>query len=226
LKLVFLGDSLTNGSYGGDWVALVRAALPQHEFVNAGIGGDTVVNLRARLDAVLDQHQPDAAFVMVGGNDAVSYAMPDTRSYYRSAKKIPDGVVSPELFRTIYRDLLTVLLLAHVQPFVGLAPTEYSRALVEVKQHYNQIAREEAEALNIPICDLEADFTPEHPIEREPVTLAFIQEIGRRQASGWRDFAAARDQWGYTYTFDGMHLMPDAAPLFAERVAAFLQQHL
>ncbi len=226
MNLVFLGDSLTNGSYGGDWVALVREALPQHTIINAGVGGDTIVNLLARLDAVLEQHTPDAIFVMVGGNDAVSYTMPDTRGYYRSAKKIPDGIVTPELFRSAYRELLTALLLRHVQPFVGLAPTEYNQTLIEAKRHYNQIAREEATALNIPVCDLETGFIPAQPVERGPVTLAFIQEIGQRQASGWRDFAAARDAWGYTYTFDGMHLMPEAAPLLAERVIAFLKDQL
>lgn len=226
MNLVFLGDSLTNGSYGGDWVALVRAALPQHTVINAGVGGDTVLNLLARLEAVLEQHAPDAVFVMVGGNDAVSYTMPDTRGYYRSAKKIPDGVVTPDLFRTTYRELLTTLLLRHVQPLVGLAPTEYNQTLIEAKRQYNQIAREEAAALNVPVCDLETDFTPAQPVERGPVTLAFIQEIGQRQASGWRDFAAARAAWGYTYTFDGMHLMPEAAPLFAQRVTAFLKDHL
>jgi lysophospholipase L1-like esterase len=226
MNLVFLGDSLTNGSYGGDWVALVREALPDHTIINAGVGGDTVVNLLARLEAILEQHTPDAIFVMVGGNDAVSYTMPDTRGYYRSAKKIADGVVTPELFRTTYRELLTTLLLRHVQPLVGLAPTEYNQTLIEAKRQFNQIAREEAEALNVPVCDLETGFTPAQPVERGPVTLAFIQEIGQRQASGWREFAAARDAWGYTYTFDGMHLMPEAAPLLAERVITFLKDQL
>ena len=78
MKIVFLGDSLTWGGYGGDFVAEVDRRLPQHTIVNAGVGGNTVINLLNRLDSVLDQ-EPDGVFVMVGGNDAISYSQPQTR---------------------------------------------------------------------------------------------------------------------------------------------------
>ena len=151
MKIVFLGDSLTNGSFGGDWVSLVAAQLPTHEVVNAGVGGDTVVNVAVRAESVLEKYQPDAVFVMIGGNDAVTNIFPDTRLYYKSSKKIlPDGIVTPERFGTQYRELLTYLLLEHVQPFVGLAATEYNRELIAERQRYNQITREVAAALAIP----------------------------------------------------------------------------
>ena len=51
---------------------------------------------------------------MVGGNDAISYSQPKTRSYYRQEQEIPEGVVTPEQFETAYRELLTKLQLAHV----------------------------------------------------------------------------------------------------------------
>ena len=43
MRIVFLGDSLTWGQYGGDFVAEVAKRLPEHETLNAGVGGDTVV---------------------------------------------------------------------------------------------------------------------------------------------------------------------------------------
>lgn len=225
MKLVFLGDSLTVGAYGGNWVTLVAAQLPQHDIINAGVGGDTIVNLRERTDSLLAVHQPDAVFVMVGGNDAVSYIMPDTRLYYKSSKKIlPDGIVTPNRFRTQYRDLLTLLLTERVQPLVGLATTEYNAELVAARRHYNQIARATANALDVPVCDLETAFMPIHPIDREPVSLAFIQQIGRNMASGWNDFESERARWGYQHTFDGMHLLPQTAQDMADRVVVFLAE--
>ncbi|MCS6836771.1 MAG: SGNH/GDSL hydrolase family protein [Anaerolineae bacterium] len=227
MRLVFLGDSLTWGGYGGNWVSEVARRLPKVQVVNAGVGGDTVVNLQRRLPGVLDEHKPSAMFVMVGGNDAVSYTMPETRPYYRNSKGIkPDGFVSPQAFASTYRELLSELLLHHVQPLVGLPPTEYNAALVEARRQYNQLAQEVAQSFNVPVLDLALPFMPLRPIEREPVTMAYIREIGQRSASGWRDFETERARYGYTYTFDGMHLLPQTALRFAELIVSFLRQHL
>ena len=53
MKITFLGDSLTWGGYGGNFVEYVADQLPDHTIVNAGVGGDTVINLLRRLDEVL-----------------------------------------------------------------------------------------------------------------------------------------------------------------------------
>lgn len=225
MKIVFLGDSLTWGGYGGNWVTYVAQRMPDHEVVNAGVAGDTVWNLLQRVEGVL-QTQPDALFVMVGGNDAVSYLMPETRPYYQSSKGLPNGFITPEDFGQLYRQLLTKIQLEYVQAFVGLPPTEYNAELVKARHAYNQQARTVAESLNIPVLDLATPFIPQQPIQREPVTLGFIQEIGRRSASGWSDYEAERKRLGYTYTFDGMHLMPDVAPKFAEHIEAFLRRQV
>lgn len=226
MKLVFLGDSLTWGGYGGNFVTHVAEQMPDHEIINAGVGGDTVINLLRRLDAVLEEHQPDSIFVMVGGNDATSYAMPKTRNYYRKAKQLDEGIVTPDAFETNYRALLQQIQLEFIQPLVGLAPTEYSRELASARSVYNQRARTVAESLNIPVLDLDAIFTPQTLIEREPVDLPFIQEIGTRAASGWDDYETERQKWGYTYSFDGMHITPQTAVEMSHHIVQFLQDHL
>ena len=226
MRIVFLGDSLTWGGYGGNFVKLVADELPDHKIINAGEGGDTVVNLLRRLSDVLKTHQPDVMFVMVGGNDANSYAMPQTRGYYKKAKELDEGMVTPEQFEETYRELLHQLQLNYVQPLVGLAPTEYSREVVEAKHEYNIRAKRVARSLNIPVLDLDAIFTPENPIEREPITLAFIQQIGVNWSSGWNKFEEERAKWGYTYTFDGLHIMPEMAKEFAKHIVAFLQEEV
>jgi lysophospholipase L1-like esterase len=226
MNIVFLGDSLTNGNYGGNWVSLVAQHFRQHTIINAGVGGDTVVNLRQRVDDLLQQYQIDVLFVMVGGNDAVSYLMPATRPYYKSAKGIPDGTVTPDLFATTYRELLTQVQLYHVQTVVGLPPTEYNAELVAMRHHYNKLTKTICDALNIPTLDLATPFIPPNPIQREAVNLGFIQDIGKRMASGWNDYEAERQKWGYTYTFDGMHLLPSSAEKMARLVITFLKEAL
>ena len=226
MRIVFLGDSLTWGGYGGNFVKVVARQLPDHDIINAGEGGDTVINLLRRLGTVLEEHKPDAMFVMVGGNDATSYAMTQTRGYYKKAKQLEDGMVTPEQFEETYRELLHQLQLNYVQALVGLAPTEYSREVIEAKQDYNVRARRVAENLNIPVLDLDAIFTPKNSIEREPITLAFIQQIGANWSSGWDKFEEEQAKWGYTYTFDGLHIMPEMAEEFAKHVTPFLQEEV
>jgi lysophospholipase L1-like esterase len=224
MSFVFLGDSLTHGGYGGNWVDIVADSMPHLPVINAGVGGDTVVNLLARVDSVLEKYLPTAMFVMVGGNDAVSYTMPDTRLYYKNTKNIkPDGIVTPELFATSYRDLLTHLQLQHIETFVGLPPTEYNAKLIEARKQYNALTWETARALNIATLDLATPFIPSAPIEREDVSLKFIQQIGQRASSGWNDYENERVRMGYSYTFDGMHLTPDSAEKMAGLVVKFLQ---
>jgi lysophospholipase L1-like esterase len=226
MRIVFLGDSLTWGGYGGDFVAEVAKQVPEHEIINAGVGGDTVVNLLRRLEDDVLVHNPDAVFVMVGGNDAKSYTMPATRPYYRKAKALENAMVTPDDFETTYRELLYQLQMNYILPLVGLAPTEYSKEVVEAQREYNARARHVAENLNIPVLDLDSIFTPKNPIEREAVSLRFIQQIGENWNNGWSDFEAERKKWGYTYSFDGLHILPETAPQFARYILPFLQENL
>lgn len=221
MKIAFLGDSLTWGGYGGNFVAEVASRLSQHEIINAGVGGNTVVNLLRRLDDVIAQN-PDGVFVMVGGNDAISYSQPDSRPYYKKAQALPDGMVTPALFEQTYRELLIQLQLEHIQTWVGLPPSEYNPEVVQTTKEYNDLARAVARALNVPVLDLMAQFTPANIKDRPALSIKFIDTIGQRERSGWDDFAGEKERQGYTYTFDGLHLTPDAAKRMGGIIAEFL----
>lgn len=222
MRIVFLGDSLTAGRYGGSYIESMRRQYPDHELINAGQGGNTVVNLQRRLESdVLDQ-SPDGVFVMVGGNDAISYSQPKTRIYYEQAQDIPGGTVTPDLFSQTYRNILETLQLAFIQTWVGLPPAEYSPAVVEAQRHYNQLAQDAARSLRIPTLDLMAHFTPDHIPERPELDLAFINQIGRRERDGWTEYETEREKHGFVYTFDGLHLLPECAHQMAQHIGQFL----
>ncbi|MET8424985.1 GDSL-type esterase/lipase family protein [Nocardia sp. NPDC004860] len=59
-RVVFYGDSITEGGLWDEW-------FPQVRPVNRGIGGNTVDDLRARLDTAIDA--PAAVFLLIGTND-------------------------------------------------------------------------------------------------------------------------------------------------------------
>jgi lysophospholipase L1-like esterase len=221
MKIVFLGDSLTAGRYGGDFVGEVARLLPDHEIINGGVGGSTVINLLNRLDEVFDL-APDGVFVMTGGNDAISTSQPETRSYYRLTRGAPDGRMTPEIFARTYRELLTRLQLHYVQTWAGLESTEYSAALSGVLAQLNTRAAAEARALNVPVFDMAAHFPPGTQPEHTPLTEESIALIGKRVRAGWSDYETERQRGGFTWSFDGMHITPETARRLAAAIVDFL----
>lgn len=77
-RILVLGDSLS-AEYGlkrgTGWVALLEKKLLTEKIsatvVNASISGDTTSGGRARLPALLTQHQPSLVVIELGGNDAL-----------------------------------------------------------------------------------------------------------------------------------------------------------
>ena len=220
-----LGDSLTWVGYGGSYFQELVKLMPEHDWINAGVGGNTVINLLRRVDDDVLSHEPDGVFLMVGGNDAISYSQPKTRSYYRQAQDIPDGVVTPEQFERAYRELLTKLQLAHIVVWIGLESNEYNPTTVAALRDYNARAKNIARAFNLPVLDLMDAFPPGDVPERPELGIEYILTIGAREKRGWHDYEAAQQAGGFRFTFDGMHLTPETARKVAEMVAAFIREH-
>ncbi|MDD2545832.1 MAG: arylesterase [Burkholderiaceae bacterium] len=89
--ILVLGDSLS-AEYGlprgTGWVALLEQRLAQEKtpatVVNASISGETTSGGRARLAALLRQHQPTQVVIELGGNDALrGLPLPNTEENLR-----------------------------------------------------------------------------------------------------------------------------------------------
>lgn len=225
MKIVCFGDSLTEIGYGVSYFQELVRLMPEHELLNAGVGGNTVINLLRRVDEDVLSHQPDGVFLMVGGNDAISYSQPKTRSYYRQKQEIPDGMVTPEQFETTYRELLTRIQLAHVVVWIGLAPCEYNPATVEAFRDYNERVKNVARSFNLPVLDLMEAFPPGDVPDRPALGVEYILTIGAREKRGWNAYDAAQKEGGYQFTFDGLHLTEATAKKVAELIVEFIRSH-
>ena len=73
-KILILGDSL-GASYGmaeqSGWVALLQKNLPEHQFTNGSVSGETTAGGLRRLPALLDSVAPDLVVIELGGNDGL-----------------------------------------------------------------------------------------------------------------------------------------------------------
>ena len=75
MRIVFLGDSLTEGVDGASYLRALNeriASDPQLRgatLINAGRGGDTVLNAASRMARDVAPHTPDWVVIFVGVND-------------------------------------------------------------------------------------------------------------------------------------------------------------
>lgn len=224
MKIIFMGNSLVEGRYGGNFVTEAARLLPDCTIVNAGRSGTTVLNLLDSLEDVLEQ-EPDGVFILTGGNNAISYSQPDTRRYYQQTHGIPGGVVTPEAFVQAYDSLLMILQASHILTWVGLGVLEHNPTAAVALKRYNALARESARRQRIPVFDLAEKLPTGDLPQRPPLGLRDIQLIGQRMANGWADYEAAQAEGGYRFTFDGLHFTPETARQVGAWVAAFIQQN-
>lgn len=225
MRIVFIGASLTEGIYGGNYVKRIAELLPDYEIINHAVSGTTLNRQLEAIDKTIEA-QPDAVFIMVGSNDAIAYSQPETRPYYKSQQKLPNGFHTPEEFGQLYRTLLEKLQLHYIRPLIALPPLEHNPELVEASNLFNQQSVEAGRAYNAPILDLSSQFVPENVPARPPLTLQSVLLIGDRLKQGWKDYDGAKAQTDYTYSFDGLHFTEAAAEKAAGIIAPWLREQL
>jgi lysophospholipase L1-like esterase len=103
--VVCLGDSITQGALGADWVGTLRRRLADQALVvNAGVGGQVTWDLRQRLDQVA-RCGPAAILLMSGSNDAVGALGGGWASFYEKGRP---QAPSEEWFGQQYAELVAM----------------------------------------------------------------------------------------------------------------------
>lgn len=227
MKIVFFGDSLTQGVYGVNYVNKVAEALRGHHFINEGVSGDTSLNLYRRLERSVIAHQPDGVFIMIGVNDALSFSEPTTRYFFRLIKRIRGGQISPMSFRENLRAVLMALTYHRIRVWVALPPVEYRPQTVEALRRMNDYARAVCDELHVPTLNLMEKLAPAVVPDRSPVQF-FHYTLGtwlrlRFGYGGSYDRLQAAD--GFSYSFDGVHLTESGAQRIADEIVHFLRSN-
>ncbi|MBL8118952.1 MAG: hypothetical protein J0L63_17555 [Anaerolineae bacterium] len=224
MKIVFFGDSLTQGTYGVNYVEKVARAFPQHECLNAGVNGDTSLNLYRRVQDDVINKKPDGVFVMVGINDAVSYTEAGIRPYYRLAKGVRGGQVAPIAFRENMRAVLGKLAQSQLRIWVALPPIEYRAEVIAALRTINGMTRELCEEMNVPVLDVMEALVPAAIPVRPPMGLMSYRRNLMANLVGARVYDKLQAEGQYSYSFDGIHLTERGATQIAELIVPFLSQ--
>jgi len=232
--LICFGDSLTEGVIGAAYVDILREQLPAAvRVINAGINGDTTINLLRRLKRDVAPYRPDLVVILVGLNDlTTAYGRRSNRAYYRCVKRVPMAL-TPALFARAYQRLIAELR-RHTNAQLALCTlTTVGERLDDPFQvhidAYSTVIRALAERERLPLIDLRTAFRaalgkdprdgPPYHIWTPLLDAAAIHLRGRTYA----ELGARR---GYRLLCDGAHLADAGALLVAETMLPCIQKLL
>ncbi len=238
MRIVFFGDSLTEGVVGASYLAVLRTLVARQpelrgaELVNAGVGGDTVLNLARRIPTDVVPLAPDAVVVLVGSNDAttlltrrsLTLSSFRTRRYFRGEKRIR-GAVTPGRFADGLRvvvDELAVRTRARIAlctpPLLGeRMDTRTWRVLDE----YVRAVRSVAQDRTCDLIDVHADFAR---ALSQPVPPRVPSPLGELRARllPLTDYEAMARLRGTRYVFDDVHFTAAGAEVVAAAMLRWL----
>lgn len=229
--IVCFGDSLTEASIGSSYVDLLRARLDGARVVNAGVNGDTTLNLLRRLERDVVPHRPDVVVLLVGLNDmGTAYGEPAIRRYYRGLKGVWVELTPPRFARA-YRRLIADLrartgarLLLCTPTTLGEDPDDPYQHLVDA---YANVVRALAHEERLALVDLRAAFLMAMRADPRPGPPYHIWT----PLIDWSAIALLRTSHealgvrrGFRLLCDGVHLAGAGAALVAEMLLPALRE--
>ncbi len=234
---LFLGDSLTEGIYGESYVARIAQVLDEGQaglegqVVNAGLSGETVRSLLARVEGPLREHRPDWAILAIGCNDVW---LPWLSSHslgwwlwlrYRRVRWGQQPTADLDQFAAAYRTLIdrcrtvagSQVVACTISPLGEQLNSPANRRLARL----NGVIKHVAIDCQVPVADVWQAFVEQlaplpHPssylagewlfalLDRNRLKTTAPDEISRRR--------------NLQYTFDGIHLNSRGAELWAETI--------
>lgn len=234
--IVCLGDSITQGGLGADWVGMFRRRLADAAFVvNAGVGGQITWDLRQRLDEVT-RCRPAAIVLMVGSNDAVGTLGGGWASFYKRGRpQAPSEAWFTEQFDALVTELVAITpwVVCLTLPPLGEDPTTQPAAIV---RRLNDVIRERAAAHGADLLDINAALlamdSPDSGSPRAPFLSGIPQFIAWALGSNIRHHLFGRS-WdaigrrrGLVMSTDTIHPNDRAAEVLADRVEGWARRTL
>jgi lysophospholipase L1-like esterase len=230
--VVCLGASIVRGRASVDFVEMLRARLPQLEFVNGGVNSDTADDILQRLDSVIACH-PKAIVILVGTSDAQAILNPSGPAAKKKQKET--GNTEPPSVANFQRNLLACVseLSERTGARIGLC------SLPPLGQDISAPANDVIRALNAAIRTV-AESTGETYLPVYEQMVAYLESadathgkpftgdwrIGARSLSQHfiigRSFDVIAEREGLLLSPDYIHLNTAGASIVADEAQAFL----
>ena len=239
MRVVFFGDSLTEGVDGASYLRILSARLAEDdrfggvELFNAGVGGDTAIHLARRLARDVVPLAPDWVIVFIGVNDCstalLSHALPtphtlSSRRYFREVKALHEPV-TPDRFTDALRIVVDSLVercgakVALCTPAIyGETPNSHPWRLLD---RYAEAVRWVGAERNCPVIDVRAAITAK--LATWPPRSALAPLLGlRAYFADTHDIETVARHRRFRLTYDCVHLTTAGAEVVADTIYDWL----
>ncbi len=201
-KVVFFGDSITQAAVDSTgYITVMKTELKKknkgadYELVGAGISGNKVPDLQARLERDVLSRNPDVVFIYIGINDVWHYSHPCCKDNGGGTPKDKFETGLKEVIGKIQEKGAKVILCTPSVIGEAEAGTNPQDKMLD---EYAAISRKVAKETNSQLCDLRAAF--------------------QRHLKKYNKSNMAKD----VLTTDGVHLNAKGNQLVAREMMAFL----
>ena len=228
MKIAFFGDSITQGFPGASYVSALADKLPEHNLLNYGKGGDTVISLFRRLRKISLGSPFDFSVLWVGVNDVyvkTSWTFPILKTL-RGQPWVKDH----KEFNAYYKRLLEFIAGKSVR-LITISPLFIGEDLNNIwNQELNALGKIVKELTGAfkhsTFIDLQATFLPLlenkriSPYVPKSVIRLLLSLFFRKSVREIEEQAAKRK---LHYTIDGVHLNAAGAEIVSEKIAKIIR---
>lgn len=235
-RLVLVGDSITHGTVGYNYVKILKKKLGKNrfEFINAGLNGDLTFNVLKRLDDII-KCKPDFVTILIGTNDALGSFSVEFRNRYIKKK----GAQSDEDFWTFERfkeDYIKIItrLRKETRAKIGLISIpiigeDLTNPVLHHSKRYAEIIKEISKqletyymGLNERMIECIKENSP-NPNYKYEVGFKFVIRglISHFSGRTWKSIA---ERNGLSLLTDLIHLSPKGARLVSDFIENFIER--
>lgn len=230
--VVLMGDSITHGQIGENYVSMLSEQLgANYDLINAGVNSQLAWNLLERLDEIIEC-DPDIITILIGTNDANAAISESDAIYYKkrmNLPKLPDREWFRDTLNAIIERLLqeTTAQIAILSiPPIGEVPED---SAFRISKEYSDIIKETAMKTGATYLPLHERMTevlmkqpgrPSYPLKKFKIEM--IKALFKRYflRKTWNDIGEAA---GFYLHIDYLHLNTRGAQLVVDLIASFMK---
>ena len=238
MKILLIGDSITEGVDGYSYERLLKVDFPNCEFVNMGLGGDTLLGMSQRLFAALEQTADyDVIVIAIGHNDLlIPHLEQGSTTFQFIAQNLIKRGSIPTSDSTAFANKLTMML--DSLQFVYKGPViittlnclgeRLDNELNQQRQQLNAAIRQVAETRGLILADVGAIFDEQLTGKETAVTV-----LGNPYFMITLDKLLSSSKAGVNFlsrirkthlTIDGVHLNYEGANIYRDVIGACLEK--
>jgi lysophospholipase L1-like esterase len=228
-----IGDSLTHGNIGQNWIDYLRKEFPNDVFLNEGINANTAWQVIQRLDPILQCH-PDLIILLIGTNDALGSFDINSGLRYKKNNELPE-VPTLKKYKEHLNELIEKIGIQSKIAICTLPPIG-ENVNSEVNKHvnlFNDYIKLIANQKNLNLLPVSDALWSEINSRTYPIKLDFNSKamplMMKRILGGifhhylfkkpWNDISRAKGQW---ILFDQIHLNERGAEIVYKLAKDFI----